>query len=179
MGMFNDFMKLFKGNAQQPQQQPPQQQPSEPSQQPVQPQANDTPIFNSYMQRWEQERQARIKETEARLKDWIIISVQEKGGLEFSWESGNDEVFITFKDTNEEEKDNYYDLEDYVIDQLDIPDAGEFQMNGSGTIYIADNLVRAKYSSVMKGLIDYNEETEEEIYGEEEEDSGDKMLFAI
>jgi hypothetical protein len=70
-------------------------------------------------------------------------------------------------------------LEEYIIDKLDIPDAGEFTMNGSGMIYIADNAVKAKYSSIMKAVIDYDETTEEEIYSEEEQSSDDKVLFDI
>ena len=52
-------------------------------------------------------------------------------------------------------------------------------MAGSGTIYINDNLVRAKSSSTKKAIIDYYEETEQEIYSEEEQDSGDKILFEV
>jgi len=71
------------------------------------------------------------------------------------------------------------DLEDYIIEKLEIPDAGEFQMNGRGKVYIDNNLVRAQYSSVMKGVIDYNEETNEPVFSEEELDNGDKVLFEI
>jgi hypothetical protein len=52
-------------------------------------------------------------------------------------------------------------------------------MNGSGTIYLDDKLVKAKYSSVLKAIIDFDEKTEQEIYSEEEQDSGDKVLFVI
>lgn len=137
------------------------------------------PTTSDYMARWEKERQERTQATEQRLKDWIISSVKEKGSLPFTWESGNDEAFVTFKDNTEAEADNFQDLEEYIIDKLDIPDAGEFEMVGSGTMYINDNLVRAKYSSTIKAIIDYNEETEQEIYSEEEQDSGDKILFAV
>jgi len=52
-------------------------------------------------------------------------------------------------------------------------------MDGSGTLYLADNLVKAKYSSIMKGIIDYDEATDTEIYSEEEHDSADKVLFTV
>lgn len=134
---------------------------------------------NDYMARWEKEREERIIAAESRLKDWVVTSLKKKGNLAFSWESGNDEAFVTFQDKADSEEENFEDLEEYIVDKLDIPDAGEFQMNGSGTIYLENNLVRAKYSSVMKAIIDFNEETEEEIYSEEEHDSGDKALFSI
>jgi hypothetical protein len=134
---------------------------------------------NDYLSRWEKDRQERIQSAEQRLKEWIVASVKEKGGLQFTWESGNDEAFVTFKDSTDSEEENYQDLEEYIIDKLDIPDAGEFEMTGSGTVYIDNNLVKAKYSSSLKEIIDYDEETEQVTYSEEEQDSGDKVLFAI
>ena len=64
-------------------------------------------------------------------------------------------------------------------DKLEIPDAGEFRMDGSGTLYLADNLVKAKYSSILKGITDYDEDTDAVTYSEEEHDSGDKVLFMV
>lgn len=137
------------------------------------------PATGDYMARWEKERQERIQAAELRLKDWVATMVKEKGGLPFTWESGNDEAFVTFKDSSEAEQENFQDLEEYIVDKLNIPDAGEFEMTGSGTVYIDDNFVKAKYSSTMKAIIDYDEETEQEVYSEEEEDSGDKVLFSL
>jgi hypothetical protein len=70
-------------------------------------------------------------------------------------------------------------LGEFIVDCFDIPDAGEFEMNGSGTIYLSGNLIRAKYSSVTKLLVDFDEETDEETYTEEEHDSGDQVLFPM
>ena len=137
------------------------------------------PPNDNYMARWEKEREERIIAAEEILKDWVIISLKEKGKLPFTWESGNDEAFVTFQDKTATNENNFEDLEEYIIDKLDIPDAGEFQMNGNGTIYIENNFARVKYSSTMKATIDFNEETEEEIFSEEEHDSGDKVLFAV
>lgn len=72
------------------------------------------------------------------------------------------------------------ELEEYIMDKLDIPSAGEFSMTGSGSIYLAGNTVKLKHSSVIKELVDYNEETEEEIYGGEEvTSSGDEVIFTF
>lgn len=136
-------------------------------------------VGENYMVRRDKEREERIMAAEKRLKSWVITSLKEKGSLPFSWESGNDEAFVTFHDKANTSEDNFEDLEEYIIDKLDIPDAGEFQMNGSGTIYLENNSARVKYSSTMKATIDFNEETEEEIFSEEELDSGDKVLFAV
>ena len=138
-----------------------------------------TPTNDDYLAIWEKERQERIIAAEERLKGWVAKSLKEKGILPFSWESGSDEAFVTFQDKTDADEENFQDLEEYIIDKLDIPDAGEFQMNGSGTIYIENNLVKAKYSSTIKTIIDFNEETEEEVFSEEEQDSGDQVLFSL
>lgn len=137
------------------------------------------PTANDYMARWEKERQERIQAAELRLKDWVVNMVKERGGLPFTWESGNDEAFVTFKDSSKAGEENFQDLEEYIVDKLDIPDAGEFEMTGSGTLYIEGNFIRAKYNSTMKAIIDYDEETEQEVYSEEENDSDDKVLFPL
>jgi len=160
MGLISNILKRLFGSSQQK------------AEKTIQPSAN-------YFASWEKERAERIVAAEARLKDWLVASVKEKGNLGFSWESGNDEAFVTVQDKSDKEEEKFEDLEEYIIDKLDIPDAGEFQMNGSGIIYLENNLIKAKYSSTMKALIDFNEETGEEIYSEEEHDSDDKVLFAV
>lgn len=137
------------------------------------------PQVEDWLARRERERQERMLEAGGKLKDWILKSVKERGSLNFSWESGGDEAFVTFVDKKESDEDNFEELEYYIIDKLEIPDAGEFKMNGSGKIYIANNEARVEYRSTMKGVVDYNEETQEEIYSEEEQESGDKVLFTI
>jgi SepF-like predicted cell division protein (DUF552 family) len=132
-----------------------------------------------YVAEWDREREERAALAEVKLRDWIVAQIKTKEKLMYSWESGNDEVFVTFEDASEQEEDNFFELEQYIIDKLDIPDAGEFEMNGKGNIYIENNFVKTKYSSVLKMLIDFDEENEKEIYGEEEYDEGEKTLFAI
>lgn len=165
MGLIsNIFEKLFGKNNQKTQ---PTTQP-EPSRE-----------IDNYMARWEKERQERIKAGEEGIKDWLLATLKKKGTLPFTWESGNDEAFVTFKDDSDAEEDNFQYLGEYIVDCLNIPDAGEFKMNGSGTIYITANLIRAKYSSVIKALVDFDEKTEQETYTEEEHDSGDQVLFSL
>lgn len=135
------------------------------------------PSATGYLERWEQERQKRIAAAEVVLKPWLSAKVKEKGELSFKWESGGDEAFVTFDNKNEDEENLFFDLEGYIIDKLDIPDAGEFTMTGNGVIYSNHNEIRVRYSSVLRGIIDFDEEKEEEIYGEEEKDNADIILF--
>jgi hypothetical protein len=64
---------------------------------------------NFFITKWQNERKARINEAEQNLKDWLISLVNDKKSLQFSWESGNDEAFVSFQDYKEidEEKDTY------------------------------------------------------------------------
>ncbi len=119
-----------------------------------------------------------MKRLELHLKDWIIEAINEKKDIQFSWESGNDEAFLTLGNIEEESK-NSNDLEEYLLVALDIPSAGEFQMNGTGTVYIQGDFVNVKYKSAIKAIIDYNEDTDEEIFSEEEIESGNLTLFSV
>lgn len=139
----------------------------------------ETEKMKYFLVKWEQERKERIIQTEANIKDWLVALVKEKKQLPFSWESGNDEAILSFKDYAEWDSNNFEDLEGYIIDKLDIPDAGEFEMTGEGFIYSDGKSIRASYQSIIKEMVDFNEETEEEIYGEEIKDKGDKLLFVI
>jgi hypothetical protein len=160
MGLLNNlFGKLFGNKAQQ----------AEPA----------PPVATDYMARWDRERQERMQAAELRLKDWLVAAVREKGSLSFTWESGNDEAFVTFPDSNESNERQFWDLEEYITDRLEIPDAGEFAMTGSGEVYIDGNVLRARYQSTMKAIVDYDEENEQEIYSDEEQDSGDTVLFSF
>jgi hypothetical protein len=128
---------------------------------------------------WLEEEKKRTKAFEESLGSWLVRKVKEKGDLAFTWESGNDEAFVTFPDFSEAEETSFQHLEEYVINKLGIPDAGEFSMNGLGSIYMQKNVVRAKFSGVMKALVDFNEETQQEVYSEEIEERGDRALFEI
>jgi hypothetical protein len=173
MGFFDKMLQRLLNTKQQPAQQPtPQPAP----QQPQEPQ----PGLNDYMSKWEAERQRRIQALEGQLKDWLTAIVKEKGYLSFTWESGNDEGFISFKEQPERDKAEYNRLEEYLFDKLDIPSAGEFRMDGEAVLYIQDNQVRVRYSSLYKEMIDYDEDTDTEVYGNEEVvDGKDELMFNI
>ena len=110
---------------------------------------------------------------------WVVDKIKAHNGLAFSWESGGDEAFVTFADFSADDEDKFQLMEEYIVNKLEIRDAGEFSMTGQGSMYIEGRFVKAKYSSVIKEVVDFNEETETEVYGVAEEDSGDRKLFEI
>jgi hypothetical protein len=128
---------------------------------------------------WMGEQTRRTSQFERDNGSWVVNKIKAHNGLAFSWESGGDEAFVTFADFSADDEDKFQLMEEYIVNKLDIPDAGEFNMTGQGNMYIEDKFVKAKYSSVIKEVVDFNEETETEVYGEEEEDSGDRKLFEI
>jgi len=114
---------------------------------------------------------------------WGILSGHLKNGdkITFKWDSGNDEafVYVSINDKEiEDDNDNFLNEEigNMLIMKLDIPDAGEFSMEGKGDIIIKNNRIVARYSSEIKGMIDYDEENDVEIFSEVEHDSGEKVL---
>lgn len=134
-------------------------------------------ISDADIRKWKKEDEERLILVENQVKDWLTEYLKANGDIKFSWESGNDEGFVTFENGVSEDEDNFEDLEDYITTKLEIPSAGEFQMTGKGTIYLENNSVKAKYSSIFKTTIDFDEETEEEIFSEDEHDSGDVVLY--
>lgn len=134
---------------------------------------------NDFLSRWEKERQENVIRAAAEIKDWLTAKVKEKGTLNFSWESGNDEAFIDFKEYNNAEQKQFDTLEMYIINALDIPDAGSFQMTGNGTFYIIDNTMKVVHSSVLREILDYDEQTDKEVFGNSDEAKGDVTLFTI
>jgi len=116
-------------------------------------------------------------------KIWGILSGHLKNGdkITFKWDSGNDEAFV-YVSINDKEiedgNDNFLneDIGNMLIIKLDIPDAGEFSIEGKGNIIIKNNKIVAIYSSEIKGMIDYDEENDVEIFSEVEYDSGEKVL---
>jgi len=165
MGLINKFLDKLFGNR-------PTQAAAPSTQSPAQQQ----PVEDFYS-KWQRKRMERAAELEVQLKDWLIATIKRKGSIAFSWESGNDEAFVDYELSKEEEPEAVGSLETYIVFKLDIPDAGEFNMTGSGSFYIDGGHVRIKYNSVMKDIVDYDEENGREIYNNEVVDSGEMVLF--
>ncbi|SFW61234.1 hypothetical protein [Chitinophaga sancti] len=135
--------------------------------------------YNDFRAEHEKKRLTSIQEGEAAIKDWLIARVKEKGTMNFSWESGNDEALVEFNEYNDAEQEQFDTLEWYIINLLDIPDAGEFKMIGNGSFYSADNAIKLMHSSTLREIVDYDEKTGDEVYGKSDEDKGDILLFTI
>lgn len=128
---------------------------------------------------WHKQKEERNKQLLAAVESWLAEVVRKHGPLNFHWESGGDEAFVTLENFGETENEKIHSLEEYLILKLDIPDAGEFEMNGEGKLYLKNGAVWAFYQSSVRMLEDYDEETEKEIYSEVEVESADKELFPI
>lgn len=114
------------------------------------------------------------------IRPLVLRHLAAQPALSFTWESGGDESFVYFPGMSAEQEEECWPLGEYLTFRLEIPDAGEFQMRGRGELFQKDGAVWARYSSVLRETIDYDEKTEQEIYGEEtivEEE--ERRLFSI
>ena len=118
------------------------------------------------------------------LKEEIIKLVRAGKVIKLKWDCGGDEahVFVTI----DGEEINYHDkifeaLDIHVINMLNLPDVGEFAMEGEGTIIEDNGEIYIEYESILKGFIDYGEKGEKyewvESNKKEEAYSGKKELF--
>jgi len=152
-----------------------------------QPKPNTTPEYPDALPSAYPPRTAntQAEDLDRKVKPWLIGQLKERGNIPFSWESGGDEALLSISgspawDSEDPILRHYEDLEWHIVVTLDIPDAGEFRMTGNGEIYLDASAVRIKYSSVLKEVVDYDEEKDMEIFGEDEElDSGDTILFKL
>ncbi|HYG51668.1 MAG TPA: hypothetical protein VD905_12235 [Flavobacteriales bacterium] len=130
-------------------------------------------------QKKEQERQAALAEN---VKAPIIQHISKNGIFKFTIEAGNDEAFLHFEastEKTEEDEQELYDIEEYLIDVLDIPSAGEFSMTGEGSLFMKNNKVYCEYKTIYKELLDYDEENDKEIYSDETEERYETELFPL
>jgi hypothetical protein len=70
------------------------------------------------------------------------------------WDCGGDESFVTTEVDGQEvaadygnEADFAYQLDCYLTELLELPDAGDFSMQGTGRIFVTDNEVIIEYQS--------------------------------
>ncbi len=128
-----------------------------------------------------QEQQEENEKRAVPVKEWLINTLKEKNAIDFTWQSGSDEGFIFFDEQAYAAQPKEYDkLEEYLFYILEIGSAGEFEMTGSGSIYVAENNVHIKHESTLREFYDYNPETDEIAYGDKiTTDSGDFIIFPM
>lgn len=138
-----------------------------------------TPLTEENLEAWRKKEQEKKSSLEKKVKETIIEQIKEQNNsLKFSWDSGNDEAFLTFENNKTDiDEEKSWEIEEYLILKLEIPDAGEFEMHGEGFLYIENNSVFANYWSTLKFLEDYDEEKDEEIWSEAEVEKNISELF--
>lgn len=83
--------------------------------------------------------------------------------ITLKWDCGGDQAIITvFIDSEELPIGNAYgnQLEFYLMKLLDLPDAGEFALDGGGEIIDEDEKIFLVYESILKGYENYTREGE-------------------
>ncbi len=119
----------------------------------------------------------------AQIEQQLVKLLREGNEVTVQWDCGGDEAFArpAINGTELDWEDEFGDaLEEYIIEQLNLPSAGEFYLKGGGKIFIEeDRQVVIEHRSVGAGVIDYDEEEEKPIYSEEEEEKGRKVLFVF
>lgn len=89
--------------------------------------------------------------------------------LKFRWDCGGDEAIISLDrktpgniSPDKFEDSLYPSLTLYILNFLNLPDVGEFSMEGGGEFkLVADEELIFEFESVMNSYIDYNPETNE------------------
>lgn len=110
-------------------------------------------------------------------REWLLQYLLNNEALTFTMECGGDEALLYFDEPME------WNIEEpiytIVVEGLDIPDAGEFSLTGGGALWLEGKVVKGKYNGLMRESVDYNEETEEEIFGREFTYGKEAVLFHI
>lgn len=91
--------------------------------------------------------------------------------LKFKWECGGDQAIVFLDPSlNENEKPDLSDQELYdsitlyIMNFLNLPDVGEFAMDGGGEFKLIDGEQMVfEFESILNSYVDYNPETKEVI----------------
>ncbi len=80
------------------------------------------------------------------------------------WDCGGDQSFVTTEIDGQGVATNYHDptnlpvlLDQYLTDLLELPDVGDFEMQGSGRIFLGEATVFIDYQSTYHDYTDPNE----------------------
>jgi hypothetical protein len=116
------------------------------------------------------------------IKEWLLSNLKANRKITVRWDCGGDEAFVYPSIDGEEvdSMDTIHELfEHFLIEKLNIPDAGEFTLTGKGTIFIEADKIIIEHSAEGEALIDYDEETEQEIYEQITEELTRSILFKV
>ena len=118
------------------------------------------------------------------LKEETLKLLKEGKEITLKWNCGGDEAIVTpyLNGEQMDYRDKYVEkLYIYLANYLNLPDVGEFDMEGEGKLIEEKGEIYIEYESIMKGYVDYGERGEKSEWVEvnEREDmwSGKKELF--
>ena len=100
------------------------------------------------------------------IKEWLSKHLAQGDQVTVRWDCGGDEAFVYPAINGEElpyEDDMHEEFAFFLIETLDIPDAGEFSMQGEGTIFAENGAIKITYHAEGEAMVDFDEETQEEI----------------
>lgn len=116
------------------------------------------------------------------IKNWLLSNLNANRKVTVRWDCGGDEAFV-YPSIDGEEVDSmdeiHEEFEYFLIEKLEIPDAGEFTMKGKGTIFIEHGKIVIEHSAEGKVLMDYDEKSKKEIWEDITEDLTKSVLFTI
>lgn len=121
---------------------------------------------------------------EEKLKETIIKKLNSGRKLSVDWNCGGDEAILTiFQDGKQIPWESEFgtQLSIYLSNFLNLPDVGEFLLEGKGEILLENNVIVLKYESYLKGYQDYTQTGEnlgwKEVNEFDEEHSGSKEIL--
>ncbi|MEM1134278.1 MAG: hypothetical protein AAGI07_00455 [Bacteroidota bacterium] len=124
------------------------------------------------------------KEDMSPLKDQIIEILNSGKRITLKWNCGGDEAIVTtFVDGKQVSYNDKFaeELDIYIVNYLDLPDVGEFQMEGEGEIVEENGKVYLECESTLLGYEGYTDEGKSEGWVKtntrEDEYSGKRKLF--
>jgi len=122
--------------------------------------------------------------TKDQLKQIIKKAINSEKEISVKWDCGGDQAIITvYIDGTELNYDNAFaqEMDMYLINKLDLPDVGEFAMEGGGKIIMEQENIYIEYESRWKGYEDFDEEFNplgwKEVDEIDETNSGKTKLF--
>jgi len=119
-------------------------------------------------------------DNQSKLEDAMFTAIEAGRQIEIQWDCGGDDVMMTVLVDNKEMDYNapfVRELSLYLMNYLNLPDSGNFQMLGKGNLIIEDDDIFIIYDSVMKGVEDHKTGGWLEMNDKMPGFSGKKKLF--
>ena len=118
------------------------------------------------------------------LKEETLKLLKEGKEITLKWNCGGDEAIVTpyLNGEQMDYRDKYVEkLYIYLANYLNLPDVGEFDMEGEGKLIEEKGEIYIEYESIMKGYVDYGERGEKsewvEVNEREDMKNRKKELF--